>query len=57
MTPAIKLHTQLAPKPKVRQMTEAEMKSLLVKAREEIDNGDIPYANRILDEVIEAIRR
>jgi len=56
MTHPIKLHTHHAPKPKVRRMTEAEIKSLLVKAREEIDNGEIRLASRLVEEVIEAIR-
>jgi hypothetical protein len=55
MTQAIKLHTHLAPKRNIRRLTEEEKLALLVKAREEIDS-DIPYAVRLIEEVIEAIR-
>jgi hypothetical protein len=55
MKQAIKLHTHLAPRRNIRRLTEEEKLALLVKAREEIDN-DIPYAVRLIEEVIEAIR-
>jgi hypothetical protein len=55
MTPAIKLHTHLAPRQKLRRLTEEEKLALLVKAREEIGK-DIPYAVRLIEEVIEALR-
>lgn len=53
----VKLPTQLAPRKNLRRLTEEEKIALLVKAREEIDNGQIAYATRLVDEVIEAIRR
>jgi hypothetical protein len=55
MTPAIKLHTHLAPSRKLRRLTEEEKLALLVKAREEIDK-DIPYAVRLIELVIEELR-
>lgn len=51
-----KLPTQIAPAKKLRRLTEEEIKSLLVKAREEIDAGEIKIATRLVEEVIEAIR-
>jgi hypothetical protein len=55
MTQAIKLHTHLAPKPKLRRLSEEEKLTLLVRAKQEIDN-DIPYAVRLIEEVIEDLR-
>ena len=52
----IKLHTQLAPKPKLRRLTEEEKVSLLVRAQEEIAAGEIRLATSLVQEVIEAIR-
>ena len=56
MTPAIKLHTQLAPKRNIRRLTEEEKVSLLIRAQEEIAAGEIRMATRLVEEVIEAIR-
>ena len=59
MTPAIKLHTHHAPKPKLRRLSEEEKVSLLVRAQEEIAAGNpegIRIATRLVEEVIEALR-
>jgi hypothetical protein len=56
MTQAIRLHTQLAPKPKLRRLSDEEKVSLLIRAQEEIAAGEIRMATRLVEEVIEAIR-
>jgi hypothetical protein len=56
MTQAIKLHTQLAPKPKLRRLSEEEKLALLVRAQEELAAGQVKMATRLVEEVIEAIR-
>lgn len=56
MTPAIRLHTQLAPKRPVRRATEEEIKQLLVRAQDEIDRGYVRVASALLTEAIEAMR-
>jgi hypothetical protein len=57
MTPAIKLHTHLAPaKPtKPRRMTQMEMRVQLLRARDEM-KIDADYASRLIEEVIEDMR-
>jgi hypothetical protein len=56
MTQAIKLHTQLAPRQKLRRLTEEEKVSLLQRAQEELAAGQVKMATRLVEEVIEAIR-
>jgi hypothetical protein len=56
MTQAIKLHTQLAPRQKLRRLTEEEKVSILQRAQEELQNGEVKLATRLVEEVIEAIR-
>jgi hypothetical protein len=56
MTQAIKLHTHLAPKPRLRRLTSEEIKEILARVQQEIDAGEIKLATRLLDEVIEALR-
>jgi hypothetical protein len=56
MTPSIKLHTHLAPKPKLRRLSEEEKVSLLIRAQEEIAAGEIRLATKLVEEVIEALR-
>jgi hypothetical protein len=55
MTQAIKLHTHLAPRQKLRKLTEEEKVSLLQKAQEEIAAGETKFATSLVQEVIEAI--
>jgi hypothetical protein len=56
MTPAIKLHTHLAPRQKLRRLTEEEKVSLLQRAQEELAAGQVKMATRLVEEVIEALR-
>jgi hypothetical protein len=56
MTQAIKLHTHLAPKPKLRRLSEEEKVSLLQRAQEELAAGQVKIATRLVEEVIEALR-
>jgi predicted DNA binding CopG/RHH family protein len=56
MTQAINLHTHLAPRQKLRRLTEEEKVSLLQRAQEELQNGEVKLAVRLIEEVIEAIR-
>jgi hypothetical protein len=57
MTPAIKLHTHLAPASpaKPRRMTQMEMRVQLLRARDEM-KMDVDYASRLVEEVIEDLR-